>query len=565
MRDRLPSFQDQAPEINQEERVSTRAISAESDNVILKHILPIISNVVDRLENNKKQDDHERLRDLIQDERLFERTDLLSKSFDPLISEQNKGVDLLKELLEAIKGQRNAAAGGVAGGIDPLTAGGAGLLAGLSRLLPGAKIAIVAALAAGGLRVLLGDEEVIQRREEIQQQQRDEVRRQTPQTPTDSPAVTGDIPRGMSRADAERLAFSYGHERGSPEYLRIVEEATQTPTATPLEHDQSGVVSDLQPDATRIEEPAPETPTTTIDPQTTTQQEGARPINRDLTFGPGVDRRIEQGIASKVGLIESSFGKRLIVTSGFRDPIRNARVGGARNSAHTRGNAVDVTFSGNEQDTNKLIEVASAAGIGGIGVYRPGWVHLDTENRRVWGPDFTARSIPQWARGALDAHMTGRREDAQATPVEAPSTQREEFTGRARSQPMARGDEQLHAEPVEATQDTQTPQQPDAQPVTEPADQDGMAGDALMSGTAPAQPTAAAPQGGMQVMQASQENAVAERTPPPPTVVQSMATPAGEASPGTPVPTTQQSSTDPGRVEPEDAAERYARLFNMAA
>ena len=320
--------------------------------------------------------------------------------------------------------------------------------------------------------------------------------------------------------------------------------------------DQSGVMSDAQPaqpDATRVEEPAPEAPAAAPEQRTTTQQEGARPTNRDLTFGPGVDRRLEQGIASKVGQIESSFGKRLIVTSGFRDPARNARVGGARNSAHTRGNAVDVTFSGNEQDTNKLIEVASSAGIGGIGVYRPGWVHLDTENKRVWGPDFSARSIPQWARRALDAHMTGRREDAQATPAETPAAQMQQ---------------QPHAEPVEAAPETQAPQQPDAQPVTEPTGQDGMGGGELMSGTTPgagATPTAAAPQGGMQVMQASQENAVAERTPSPPAVAPSMSTPAGDASPGTPVPTTQQSSTDPGRVEPEDAAERYARLFNMAA
>jgi hypothetical protein len=128
--------------------------------------------------------------------------------------------------------------------------------------------------------------------------------------------------------------------------------------------------------------------------------------------------------------------------------------------------------------------------------------------------------------------MTGRRDGAQATPVEAP-------TG-------------------------QTPEQPHA----EPAERGEMGGGELMSGTtAPsATPTAgAAPTGGMQVMQASQENAVAERTPSPPAVAPSMSTPAGEASPGTSVPTTQQSATDPGRVEPEDAAERYARMFNMAA
>jgi hypothetical protein len=615
MRDQLPSFRDQDSEINQNDRINTRSLLSGSDNTALKLIMPTLTSIIDRLENDKKLNDQKGIKQSIENERLLARTQLQSNSVDSLIIKQTVSVDLLKELLDVIKGQRRTAdAGGVG---DVLSAaGGAGLLAALAGLLPGAKIAIVAALAAGGLRVLLGDEEVIQRREDIQTQQQNEIRRQTPQVPTDSPAATGNIPHGMSREDAERLAFSYGHQRGSPDYERIIEEATRTPQitpvipeppvvqqppaarqssptvltpeqrrqnfrnrgssapatapttsvpqATPERHssldsgimdaltsgfdrgggsetgpriqgtmyaqapDQSGVMSDAQPDATRIEEPAPETPVAMAEPQTTTQQEGVRETNRDLTFGPGVDRRIEQGIASKVGQIESSFGKRLIVTSGHRDAARNARVGGARNSAHTRGNAVDVAFSGNVQDTIKLIEVASSAGIGGIGVYRPGWVHLDTENKRVWGPDFSARSIPQWARRALDAHMTGRRDGAQATPVEAPA-------------------EQPHAEPAE---------------------QGEMGGGELMSGTtAPsATPTAGTmPTGGMQVMQASQENAVAERTPSPPAVAPSMSTPAGDASPGTPVPTTQQSSTDPGRVEPEDAAERYARMFNMAA
>jgi hypothetical protein len=976
MRDQLPSFRDQAPELNQEERISTRGIGSDSNNAILKHIMPIISNVIDRLEGNRKQDEHERLKDLIQDERLLQRTDLLSKSFETLIDKQNTGVNLLKELLEAIKGRGGAAAGGGIGDATDVlaaAAGGAAAAAARTAATVAARAALTtaagAAVAGGAVRGAfeladaltpesqraanpsantpqniiggslnlklerdippfrrgqtvsfndmqrefnLGENEarefidgLLRSRQVVPVTATTPVPAATPQAPTATPATPSggvearnitNVELGMFRERDPEGAAQYdefvrtrtqelnrefrpserarnnlaielergGHTRRSdttaileanehfreriaaagalasqtevtrdgnvvaerqtppvatpvpptapqapaatpepiappqaspqnsgeltgtqrqlvervladnrlgndPEAKELAErlvrrirmtgiydidirllrddfnsirlaqspigmiiagtpvipgrpftiqqmqsiaggimmngrnhypavvveqydrqkselgepagagpvspDATSAPAATPgitirrgrefesdfratspaapsvtsgrtfeqglvdrpaqpapaatpesqttpgvrtgrnflnpadfgttptapnqqpapvatperhssldssimdalisgfdrsgsetgprtqgtmyaQAPDQSGVMSDAQPaqpDATRVEEPAPEAPAAAPEQRTTTQQEGARPTNRDLTFGPGVDRRLEQGIASKVGQIESSFGKRLIVTSGFRDPARNARVGGARNSAHTRGNAVDVTFSGNEQDTNKLIEVASSAGIGGIGVYRPGWVHLDTENKRVWGPDFSARSIPQWARRALDAHMTGRREDAQATPAETPAAQMQQ---------------QPHAEPVEAAPETQAPQQPDAQPVTEPTGQDGMGGGELMSGTTPgaaATPTAAAPQGGMQVMQASQENAVAERTPSPPAVAPSMSTPAGDASPGTPVPTTQQSSTDPGRVEPEDAAERYARLFNMAA
>lgn len=125
---------------------------------------------------------------------------------------------------------------------------------------------------------------------------------------------------------------------------------------------------------------------------------------------------INKGMAEKLSSIESSFGK-LNVTSGYRDPDKNKSVGGAKDSAHMRANAVDVTFSGDEVKTLKLVEIASKAGIGGIGVYKPGSVHLDTENRRVWGPDFTQNSIPKWAAGALQAHMSGQWGQYDATAV----------------------------------------------------------------------------------------------------------------------------------------------------
>jgi len=130
----------------------------------------------------------------------------------------------------------------------------------------------------------------------------------------------------------------------------------------------------------------------------------------DTPGTPGVNK----GIAEKISSIESSFGK-LNVTSGYRDPAQNKRVGGAKDSAHTRANAVDVTFSGDEVKTLKLVEIASKAGIGGIGVYKPGFVHLDTESRRVWGPDYTSNSIPKWAAGALQAHMSGQMGQYDAT------------------------------------------------------------------------------------------------------------------------------------------------------
>ena len=260
---------------------------------------------------------------------------------------------------------------------------------------------------------------------------------------------------------------------------------------------------------------------------------------------PGVMPGIKKDIAQKIQQIESSFGKKLTVTSGCRDQSRNAAAGGARNSAHTRANAVDIQFSGNQEDTVKLIEAASAAGIGGIGVYRPGWLHLDTESKRVWGPDFSARSIPEWAKPALEAHMSGKtKQDAQQVATEAPTPS------------MA----------------AEAPAAPPAAPAASAGGGEGsgsasMVPDVGGGSSAPGAPAAegSAPTDGLQVATASQENAVAERTPMAPSVVIPDTPTQGRGSPGVSAPATFNSPNDPGPVEPADAAERYAKLFNMAA
>ena len=258
----------------------------------------------------------------------------------------------------------------------------------------------------------------------------------------------------------------------------------------------------------------------------------------DLKFAPGVDPRIKEGIASKVKKIESDVGKPLLVTSGFRDPQRNAAAGGARNSAHTRANAVDIRFSGSVEDTVKFIEEASAEGVGGIGVYGPGRVHLDTESKRVWGPDFTARSIPEWAKPALEAHMGSKAPDSSS---------------------QAGGDAAaVSTEPVTSSMSEPT------------ATEGGGSAAAVESGStetaSPSEMVASDTGMGQAVTSASQENAIEERIPAPVTETISDAADGGSSpNPSVGAPIYAHSPDDPGNVEPEDAAERYARLFNMAA
>lgn len=45
--------------------------------------------------------------------------------------------------------------------------------------------------------------------------------------------------------------------------------------------------------------------------------------------------------ATKLELVRAALGRPIIITSGYRCPALNARVGGVSTSAHTRGLAVD--------------------------------------------------------------------------------------------------------------------------------------------------------------------------------------------------------------------------------
>lgn len=82
--------------------------------------------------------------------------------------------------------------------------------------------------------------------------------------------------------------------------------------------------------------------------------------------------------------IERHFGKKVVVTSGYRDPGRNARARGARNSLHMFCAAADVQVPG----VSKW-ELASYArslpGRGGVGTYcYTESVHIDIGPERDW-------------------------------------------------------------------------------------------------------------------------------------------------------------------------------------
>ena len=78
---------------------------------------------------------------------------------------------------------------------------------------------------------------------------------------------------------------------------------------------------------------------------------------------------------------EGYFGKKIVMSSGYRDLAHNASVGGADNSYHTKCMAADFYIPGISKD--RLIAFAGKLNlVGGLGCY-PGrtFIHVDVRDR----------------------------------------------------------------------------------------------------------------------------------------------------------------------------------------
>ena len=90
--------------------------------------------------------------------------------------------------------------------------------------------------------------------------------------------------------------------------------------------------------------------------------------------------------AVKLELVRIALGRPIIITSGYRCPALNARVGGAANSVHTRGLAVDFhsSFGTPKQICQRLID--SGVQFDKLIQEHNQWVHIGfspTKNRQI--------------------------------------------------------------------------------------------------------------------------------------------------------------------------------------
>lgn len=107
----------------------------------------------------------------------------------------------------------------------------------------------------------------------------------------------------------------------------------------------------------------------------------------------------------------SSTLPNVTVTGTDRTPERNAEVGGARDSQHLHGRAIDFRLSGTDEEKAASLQRilrGDFGPVGGVGTYNDGSLHIDFRPgaRAAWGPDRTQASLgqtPAWFQQAVSS------------------------------------------------------------------------------------------------------------------------------------------------------------------
>ena len=90
---------------------------------------------------------------------------------------------------------------------------------------------------------------------------------------------------------------------------------------------------------------------------------------------------VDEYLAVLLEILRETIKKPVIITSGYRTPEHNKKVGGAKYSFHMRGMAADITVKDmTPKDVAKELDKLAPNSCGII-VYKS-WVHFDTRNSK---------------------------------------------------------------------------------------------------------------------------------------------------------------------------------------
>ena len=105
---------------------------------------------------------------------------------------------------------------------------------------------------------------------------------------------------------------------------------------------------------------------------------------------------VDTDAISRLQKLRDRLNKPMVLTSAYRSPAHNRRVGGAKNSYHMQGVAFDVRME--NHDPHQFETAARAEGFTGFGYYpKSGFMHIDTGPARSWGTHWpkTATDWPE--------------------------------------------------------------------------------------------------------------------------------------------------------------------------
>lgn len=94
-------------------------------------------------------------------------------------------------------------------------------------------------------------------------------------------------------------------------------------------------------------------------------------------------QNINENLVFQLQKIRGIVKKPIIITSGYRCPAHNKKIGGSPKSQHLLGKAADIYVNGmSVRDLYEVVSIFYKNGINGIGVYpEQGFIHIDVREQ----------------------------------------------------------------------------------------------------------------------------------------------------------------------------------------
>ncbi len=96
---------------------------------------------------------------------------------------------------------------------------------------------------------------------------------------------------------------------------------------------------------------------------------------REFECREGQEVKLDPELLQKLQALRDKVGKPIVITSGYRTPTYNKKIGGAPKSQHVEGKAADIWING--LSPKQVAKLAEEVGFRGIGTYST-FTHVDT-------------------------------------------------------------------------------------------------------------------------------------------------------------------------------------------